>query len=160
MKHSVGAVFVLAIALTACQSNSGGFSKNGGSATGQMGGASVIPPMSSTRFSDVPLPKGSKEDLERSFVYESHSLQIGRMVYKTKHRVSEVAQFYIQEAPQYDWKLISVMQAEGAQLAFEKPGKHMWVTVHRDGFFGRKSTLIVNLIPEDESGNASMQTLR
>ena len=31
--------------------------------------ASPLPAMARTRFSDVPLPKGIKEDIERSYVY-------------------------------------------------------------------------------------------
>ena len=38
-----------------------------------------------TRFPDIPLPLGVKKDMERTFVYESSALQIGRMVYTSKH---------------------------------------------------------------------------
>ncbi len=81
------------------------------------------------------------------------------MVYTTKHPVTEVAQFYIEEAPKSNWKLLSVMQAEGAQLAFEKPGKRMWVSVQETGTFGRKSSLVINLIPEGAGGRTSMESL-
>lgn len=160
MKQAVGVLFATALVLAACQSGNGSssFSKKG-AAVDEFGGAPIIPPMAVPRFSDVPLPKDAEEDLERSFVYESRSLQIGRMVYTTKHPVKEVAQFYIQEAPKHNWKLQSVMQAEGAQLAFEKSGKRMWVNVQRAGMFGRNSTLVINLIPENAAGRTSVEPL-
>ena len=105
-----------------------------------------------TRFPDIPLPAGVKEDLQRTFVYESSTLQIGRMVYTSKHSVNEVAQFFITEAPKFNWTLTSVLQAEDAHLSFEKPGKRMLVVVRVSGITKGGSLLIINLTPQNEPG--------
>lgn len=102
-----------------------------------------------TRFPDIPLPLGVKEDMERTFVYESSALQIGRMVYTSKHSVNEVTQFYIKEAPKFNWILTSVLQAEGAHLSFEKPGKRMQVVVRVSGIIKGGSLLIISLTPDN-----------
>jgi hypothetical protein len=145
--------------LAACQS--GSFSKQGAAnpATVSGAGGSPIPAMAMTRFSDVPLPQGIKEDLERSYVFESRTLQVGRMVYSVDRRVTSVAQFYIQEAPKYGWQLTSVLQAEGAQLSFEKPGKRMWVSVSEGGFFGRGSRLVIHVVPDESPAEGRIDTL-
>ncbi|MBI4560280.1 MAG: hypothetical protein HY706_22050 [Candidatus Hydrogenedentes bacterium] len=106
-----------------------------------------LPLASEQRFSDVPLPVGVKEDLARSYVFESATLQIGRMVYSTKASVNELAQFYIRECPATDWKLDNVIQAEGADLTFKKSGKRLHVTV-RDQGMTRGRELILNLTPD------------
>jgi hypothetical protein len=99
------------------------------------------------RFKDVPLPSDVREDQNRSYVYESSTLQIGRMVYTSKASVNELAQFYIKECPAADWKLKSVLQAEGTQLIFLKPGKRLEVFIKPQGV-GRSQLLVLNLTPD------------
>jgi hypothetical protein len=114
-------------------------------------------PSANQRFADVPLPADVSEDHERTYVYESSTLQIGRMVYTTKASVNEVAQFYIKECPLSDWSLENVIQAdESVELLFVKASKQLRVTVQ---YLGRKlsmekggTLLIVHLIPENPLG--------
>ncbi len=154
MLRSLSLVVVAVLVLAACES--GPFKKknkndpllDNGSAFAETG----LTASADTRFPDVPLPVGVKEDIERTFVYESNSLQIGRMVYTSKHSVNEVAQFYIREAPKFNWILTSVLQAEGAHLSFEKPGKRMLVVISVSGIINGGSQLIVSLMPYDGPG--------
>jgi hypothetical protein len=99
------------------------------------------------RFKDVPLPSDLRQDLDRTYVYESGSLQIGRLVYTSKASVQELAQFYIRECPAAGWRLDRVLEAEGAQLIFTKPGKRLEVMVKPQGT-ARSRLLILNLTPE------------
>jgi len=104
------------------------------------------------RFRDVPLPVGVREDLDRSYVYESANLQIGRMVYTSRASINELANFYAKEAPAADWNLERSLQAQGSQtLIFTKPGKRMEVQVQEQGV-GRNNLLIINLTPDGGSG--------
>ncbi len=160
MFRSVGVCIAAVCLLTACQS--GSFSKRGAAnpSTVSQGAASPLPAMARTRFSDVPLPEGIKEDIERSYVYESSSLQVGRMVYKVNQRVTTVAQFYMTEAPKYSWQLTSMLQAEGAQMTFEKVGRKMWVSVTPLGLMDRSSRLIIHVVPDDSHGSGAPVNLR
>lgn len=147
-------VLVLAgLVLGACESGPFGRGTNNDATTD---GAPVLRtglvPSIETRFADVPLPLGIKEDLERTFVYESQTLQIGRLIYTTKSDPTEVAQFYIEEAPLHNWSLVNVLQADGTHLTFQKPNKHMMILV-RDLGIGRGGTqLIITLTPADSTG--------
>lgn len=98
------------------------------------------------RFKDVPLPQNVREDLERTYVYESSRIQVGRMVYSSKASVNELAQFYIQECPKQGWTLNNVLQAEGVQLAFSKPDKRLDVSIRGQGV-GRSQLLVLTLTP-------------
>ncbi len=104
------------------------------------------------RFADVPLPVDVKPDEARTFVYESTSLQVGRMVYLSKASTTELAQFYIREAPSADWLLENVVEADGAELVFTKPGKRLTVTIRKLSA-GRGRLLTLTLIPEEKPGS-------
>lgn len=108
---------------------------------------SGLPLARTQRFKDVPLPSDLRQDLDRTYVYESGSLQIGRLVYTSKASVQELAQFYIRECPAAGWRLDRVLEAEGAQLIFTKPGKRLEVMVKPQGT-ARSRLLILNLTPE------------
>ena len=97
------------------------------------------------RFKDVPLPQGAKADLERTFVFESPALHVGRMVYTSRATLADLAQFYIREAPTGQWQLQDTMEAEkSVTLLFKKPGSRMVVQVQDIGIAkGRRLTVTV-----------------
>lgn len=110
-----------------------------------------LPLSTNTRFADIPLPMGAKEDLDRTYVFESQGFRVGRMVYTTRDGVSDVAQFYIRECPIADWKLNSAVQAEGVQLQFSKGSERLDVSVQTPGV-GRATVLILHLTPNEGTG--------
>lgn len=100
------------------------------------------------RFKDVPLPDKVKEDFERSYVYESSTLQVGRMVYTIRADINDIVQFYVKECPKYNWKLDNFIQGDGVQLNYSKEGKKLQVNVHPQGL-GRPKRLILTLTPAE-----------
>ncbi len=100
------------------------------------------------RFKDVPLPDKVKEDFERSYVYESSTLQVGRMVYNIRADANDVAQFYVKENPKHGWKLDNVIQGNGIQLNYSKEGKKLQVNIIPQGL-GRPKQLILTLTPTE-----------
>ncbi|MGC8738816.1 MAG: hypothetical protein ACP5UA_09255 [Candidatus Hydrogenedens sp.] len=100
------------------------------------------------RFKDVPLPDKVKEDFDRSYVYESSTLQVGRMVYSIRADANDVAQFYVKECPKYGWKLDNVIQGDGVQLNYSKEGKKLQVNVRPQGI-GRPKQLVLILTPSE-----------
>ncbi len=115
------------------------------------GGLQMAP---NQRFRDVPLPQNAKEDLERSYIYESPEFKMGRMVYTIRESVNDVAQFYIDACPAADWRLINVKQAGGGtELLFRKPGKKLEVSVIPLGMF-RGQRLVLHLLPDETTGSA------
>jgi hypothetical protein len=110
--------------------------------------ATGLPLATTQRFPDLPLPLGVKEDLDRTYVFESSGFRVGRMVYNTRDAVADVAQFYIRECPIADWKLNSAVQAEGVQLQFLKGGEKLDVNV-RGGSVSKGTELILHLTPSE-----------
>ncbi len=103
------------------------------------------------RFSDIPLPVQVRPVPERTFVYESGTLQVGRMVYSSRAAVAELAQFYIQALPAADWTRKNLTETDKVHMVFNKPGKRLEVDIIEQGV-GRNRLLIVTLYPEDANG--------
>lgn len=109
-----------------------------------------IPASGDKRFREIPLPENLREDTQRSFVYDSRTVKIGKMVYYSKHTINELAQFYIDKAPLDGWSLLSTTQSEDSVLLFfVKPGKRLNVESRRGGV-GRSTELILNYLPAEE----------
>ena len=106
-------------------------------------------PSTSQRFKEVPLPMNLREDTERTFVYDSKSTQVARMVYYSKDSLRDLAQFYIRQTKDSGWKLISTTQVdESVALQFTKPGRRMDVNIRRQGV-GRSNQLVILYLPDE-----------
>jgi hypothetical protein len=104
------------------------------------------------RFKDIPLPVGLKEDLDRTFVYESASLQVGRMVYSSRASLVELAQFFLKECPVAGWKLQNVLEAENSKtMVFGRAGKRVEILVQALGV-SRGRRVSITLTPEGQGG--------
>jgi len=124
----------------------------GGSYTAPIVEQPGLPLSPDQRFKDVPLPQGAKPDLERTFVYESPAIHVGRMVYTSRAGLTDLAQFYIQEAPTGQWQLQDTIEAQkSVTLLFNKPGSRMVVQVQDLGIAkGRR--LMITVTPESGTG--------
>lgn len=147
-------LFVGVVCLAGCQTFPRGGSDpsmTGAGADGVVTAAptdNILPLSVQQRFSDIPLPADAREDLERTYVYESDRIQIGRMVYTSKSSVNDLAQFFIKECPVAGWQLGSVLQAEGAVLSFSKPTKRLDVRITPQGV-GRSNLIVINMTPKE-----------
>jgi len=108
-----------------------------------------LPLSAEQRFSDIPLPTDLQQDIDRTFVFENKTLQIGRMVYTTRAATGALAQFFIRECPAADWELDSVTQSAGAKLIFLKPGKRLEINIRELGVT-RGRELIITMTPETD----------
>lgn len=153
VRFTLFAALLLLPMLTACQT--------GGGTTGEVapleplpadGKEAPIPPESGLamateqRFSDIPLPANAKQIPERTYVYETSELQVGRMVYTSKAAMGELANFYIKECPAGGWTRESLTETAGLHLGFTKPGKRLDIDISEQGV-GRPRLLVINLQP-------------
>jgi hypothetical protein len=111
-------------------------------------GASGLALSSDQRFPDVPVPVGMTPDPDRTYVYDTGNLKVGRLVYKTRASSSEIGEFYLREAPAAGWKFERMVETAGLELYFTKEGKRMTVTVAPLGM-GRGQRLVINYNPAD-----------
>lgn len=103
------------------------------------------------RFSDIPLPANARQVPERTYVFESGTLQVGRMVYVSKAALSELAQFYIKQLPAADWVRESLTESDRVRMVFTKPGKRLDIEIAEQGV-SRPRILVINLQPVLKDG--------
>ena len=159
MKRLWFLLLVPALALTACNSLNWPWTSRSappaqmGGSSGDLppGGKAGLPLASQSRFPDVPLPIGLTEDKERTYVFESADIQLGRLVYKSRDSMNELAQFYLDEAQASGWKRDNIQQAGNYDIYFSKPGRRLTVSI-RDLGMGRGRQLILNYNPDSGSG--------
>ncbi len=113
--------------------------------------AGALPMSPDQRFPDIPLPASAREEMQRTYVYQSPDIELGRMVYTSRDSVNALARFYIDNLPATDWELDQVVQADGVKLTFYKPGKKLDVAVRPLGV-GRPQELVLHLVPSTQGG--------
>ena len=80
----------------------------------------------SYRFDDIPIPPGMNFNRRASFVYETKNTKTGLLIYEGKGEMERLADFYKQQMPNYEWKLLSSFELQNVMLVFVKEG---WISV-------------------------------
>ncbi len=82
-----------------------------------------IPLAPDFRIPDIPVPAGFEFDRDHSFVFQNSMLDVGKIQYAGKEPITDVAQFYIEEMPRYNWTLLNVAEHQTVALFFDKENK-------------------------------------
>jgi len=90
---------------------------------------SVFPPAAAARFTDIPVPEGMEMQHERSFVFESETLQIGFLIYEGRLTPEETAQFFVDALPRAGWTLIDVLEYNDITIKFDQPEKNLIIHI-------------------------------
>jgi hypothetical protein len=77
---------------------------------------------SSYRFEDIPLPPGMTFNRKESFIYETRTTKAGLLVYGGKGEIEKLANFFKQQMPNHQWRLVSSFEFNNVMLAFIKEG--------------------------------------
>jgi hypothetical protein len=76
----------------------------------------------SYRFEDIPLPAGMTLNRKESFIYETKTTKAGLLVYEGKGETERLANFFKQQMPNYQWRLVSNFELYNVMLTFIKEG--------------------------------------
>jgi len=74
------------------------------------------------RFEDIPLPPGMNFNRKESFVYETKTTKTGLLVYEGKGEMEKLANFFKEQMPNYQWRLVSNFELQNVMLTFIKEG--------------------------------------
>ena len=89
----------------------------------QSKGQTPIPPIpTSYRFEDIPLPPGMNLNRRESFIYETKATKAGLLVYEGKGQMERLANFFKQQMPNYQWRMVSNFELNNVMLIFIKEG--------------------------------------
>ena len=77
-------------------------------------------------FEDIPLPSGMTLNRKESFVYETKATKAGLLVYEGKGEMEKLANFFKQQMPNHQWRMVSNFELHNVMLIFIKEG---WCSV-------------------------------
>ena len=80
------------------------------------------PILTSYRFEDIPLPPGMTLNRGQSFIYETRTTRAGLLIYEGKGEMEKLANFFKQQMPHYQWRLVSNFEINNVMLTFIKEG--------------------------------------
>jgi hypothetical protein len=80
------------------------------------------PLSTSYRFEDIPLPPGMTLNRKESFIYETRTTKAGLLTYEGKGDMEKLANFFKQQMPNYQWRLVSNFELHNVMLTFIKEG--------------------------------------
>ncbi|MFB3883942.1 MAG: hypothetical protein ACE144_01865 [Thermodesulfobacteriota bacterium] len=78
--------------------------------------------LTSYRFEDIPLPPGMTLNRKESFLYETRATKAGLLVYEGKGEMEKLSNFFKQEMPKNEWRLMSNFELQNVMLSFIKEG--------------------------------------
>lgn len=82
----------------------------------------IEPIATSYRFDDIPLPSGMTLNRKESFVYETKTTRTGLLVYEGKGEMERLANFFKEQMPNHQWRLVSNFELHNVMLTFIKEG--------------------------------------
>lgn len=80
------------------------------------------PVLTSYRFEDIPLPPGMTLNRRESFIYENRTTKAGLLIYEGKGEMEKLSNFFKQEMPKNQWRLLSNFELHNVMLTFIKEG--------------------------------------
>jgi hypothetical protein len=80
------------------------------------------PILTSYRFEDIPLPPGMTLNRNESFLYETRATKAGLLIYEGRGEMEELSNFFKQQMPKYQWRLVSNFELQNVMLTFMKEG--------------------------------------
>jgi hypothetical protein len=99
-------------------------------------------------FDDVPVYPGFKVIPEKSFVYESGNVKVGRLIFKGKSSINDLVSYYKNTLPEQGWEPISVsIYGKDASLTYVTSDRVLQIRITR-GF--SETTLIIQMGPRGE----------
>ncbi len=80
------------------------------------------PIATSYRFEDIPLPPGMTLNRKESFLYETRATKTGLLLYEGRGEMEKLSNFFKQQMPKYQWRLVSNFELHNVMLTFIKEG--------------------------------------
>ncbi len=105
-----------------------------------------IPLAPDFRIPDIPVPAGFEFDREHSFVFQNAALDVGKIQYSGNSAISDVAQFYMDEMPRYNWTILNVTEHQTLTMFFDKENKSCQVVLSPKAIRG--TTVQISFFPK------------
>jgi len=81
-------------------------------------------------FEDILIPQGLKLEMDRSFIYETPSFKVGKLVFSGRLEVQSLANFFANNMERDGWKLLNKFGFKDVVLNFSKSRKTCTVNLY------------------------------
>jgi len=99
-------------------------------------------------FDDIPVYPGFKLIPEKSFVYESGNVKVGRLIFRGKSSINDMVNYYKNTLPEQGWEPISIsIYGKDANLTYVTSDRVLQLRMTQ-GF--SETTLIIQVGPRGE----------
>jgi hypothetical protein len=99
-------------------------------------------------FDDIPVYPGFKLIPEKSFVYESGNVKVGRLIFRGKSSINDLVNYYKTTLPEQGWEPISIsIYGKDANLTYVTSDRVLQLRMTQ-GF--SETTLIIQVGPRGE----------
>lgn len=115
---------------------------------GVSGTAAMLEPQAITKFSDVPVPAGFKLIPANTYCFEASGLRMGLLKYEGKADVEAVVNFYKEQMPMSNWRLLNVVEYGERLLNFDREQETCIVTLLSKG---HNVTITISLGPKAQT---------
>ena len=102
------------------------------------------------QFSDIPVPAGSKMDVDRSLIIGARDNWIGRLAINTSKNSTKAYDFFVKEMPKFGWQEVTTVRSDVSILTFRKGKRIITVKIVRKTLGG--SEVDVTASPAKDSG--------
>ena len=116
---------------------------SGGAVIGKDGKGKQV----STQFSDLPVPKGAKINVDKTVVVGAKTW-FGQLTLDTSHGADVMFNFYSRELPNYGWRRIASIRAPTSILTYERQNRVLYIAIQPSRIRGSEITITVS--PKEE----------
>lgn len=138
-------VFLLAamLVLAGC-AQTAGIAPSGGTVSAKGGKGKQV----SAQFSDLPVPKGAKMNVDKTVVVGSKTW-FGQLTLDTSHSADSMFNFYSRELPNYGWRRIASLRAPTSILTYDRQSRVLYIAIKPSRIRGSEITITVS--PKEEN---------
>jgi hypothetical protein len=99
------------------------------------------------KFTDLPVPIGFNMLTKDSYSFESSGMRVGLLRYKGKATLEQVASFYKEQMPMYNWSLLNITEYGDCIMNFEREGESCIISISPKG---NSATISIAMGPKSQ----------
>ena len=96
------------------------------------------------QFQDIPIPEGSKMNMDRTLILGENNAWIGRLVIDSQSSKSELFDFFKYRTSQFGWQEITSVRAAISVLSYSKDSRIMTITFESQSIIGTRINITMS----------------
>lgn len=112
---------------------------------------SRLEPQTFMKFPDLPVPQGLKSLPQKSYAFQNSGSRVAVLKYQGRANIDQVINFYKEQLPLYNWRLVNIIEYGQRLLNFEKEEETCIITIQVAGFWNEEALVTVSLGPKSKA---------